>query len=153
MHCIEWLPLRKVSVGSVCEKEMPMSSLWRAAKGEGERESEREGTASQLNGFNFCLQMHLLLLTLPRPATNYAWTFRHLNALQALFRFQFDSEFECEFSEIKDIDLFSDWIWTTQQTCRVPKKIQIYFWGIAFMFLPVNSVVWGDVSMHSLVGN
>lgn len=44
----------------------------------------------------------------PRPATNYAWTFRHLNALQALFRFQFDSEFECEFSEIKDIDLFSD---------------------------------------------
>lgn len=136
MHCIEWLPLRKVSVGSVCEKEMPMSALWRAA----EEEGGGDWTASQLNGFNFCLQMHLPLLLTPRPrlrpATNYAWTFRHLNALQALFRFQFDSEFECEFSEIKDIDLFSDWIWTTQQTCRVPKKIQIYFWGIAFMFLP-----------------
>lgn len=135
MHCIEWLPLRKVSVGSVCEKEMPMSALWRAAEGEGGGVNCQSTEWVQFL-FADASAAAAHPCPRPRPATNYAWTFRHLNALQALFRFQFDSEFECEFSEIKDIDLFSDWIWTTQQTCRVPKKIQIYFWGIAFMFLP-----------------
>lgn len=124
MHCIEWLPFRKVSVGSVCEKEMPMRALSWAAGKERETEEGKEGKEENWMGsISVCRCICNCCCCSAQTMHGLLGTWMLCKPFSVSIRFGI-----CmwELSEIKDIDLFSDWIWTTHQICRVQENSNLF---------------------------